>query len=221
MSKQHVDWEKIDTVLLDMDGTLLDLNYDNHFWLDYVPACYAAKHELSDEAAHEQLMARYSEVHGSLDWYCIDFWTRELGLDIVELKREIADKISIRPEVEDFLSWLNHNGKRVVMVTNAHPGSLKLKMEKTELHVHFDRLIDSHALGMAKEQEGFWDKLHETEPYNPARTMLIDDNLSVLECAERYGIAHCYGILQPDSQKGTMDSDRYHLIDRFSDLLNG
>ena len=139
----------------------------------------------------------------------------------MELKREIADKISIRPEVEVFLSWLNHHDKRVVMVTNAHPGSLKLKMEKTKLHVHFDRLVDSHALGMAKEQEGFWDKLHEIEPYDPARTMLIDDNLSVLECAERYGIAHCYGILQPDSMKDIMISERYHLIDRFSDLLNG
>ena len=27
-----VPWDTIDTVLLDMDGTLLDLNYDNQFF---------------------------------------------------------------------------------------------------------------------------------------------------------------------------------------------
>lgn len=31
------NWKTIDTVLLDMDGTLLDLHFDNHFWLSLVP----------------------------------------------------------------------------------------------------------------------------------------------------------------------------------------
>ena len=43
------DWENIETVLLDMDGTLLDLHFDNHFWLQHVPVCYAEKHGLSHE----------------------------------------------------------------------------------------------------------------------------------------------------------------------------
>ena len=25
---------EVDTILLDMDGTLLDLHYDNHFWME-------------------------------------------------------------------------------------------------------------------------------------------------------------------------------------------
>ena len=33
-----LNWSKIDTVLLDMDGTLLDLHYDSHFWLNVIPA---------------------------------------------------------------------------------------------------------------------------------------------------------------------------------------
>ena len=28
-----IDWQSIDDVLLDMDGTLLDLHYDATFWL--------------------------------------------------------------------------------------------------------------------------------------------------------------------------------------------
>lgn len=215
----HLDWNQVKTVLLDMDGTLLDLHFDNHFWLDFVPERYAEKHGMQLQEANEKLMARYTEKRGTLDWYCVDFWTRELGLEIENLKHEIADRIAIRPDVENFLHWLNHHEKHVVLVTNAHPASLNLKMDKTRLHVHFDRIINSHELGLAKEHDGFWGKLEDVEPYQPASTMLIDDNLEVLACARDHGIAHCYGIVQPDSQKGLMQSEEFVLIDRFSRLM--
>ncbi len=212
-------WEEIETVLLDMDGTLLDLHFDNHFWLQHVPGCYAEKHDLSYDEAHQQLMSRYSEVRGSLDWYCVDFWTRELLLDIEQLKHDIADKISIRPDVVEFLSWLNSNEKRVVLVTNAHPVSLNLKMDRTNLHVHFDKIINAHEIGMAKEHEGFWQKLQDVEPYDRTRTMLIDDNLEVLECADEYGIKCCLGIRQPDSRGDDIKSAKFSVLNSFKDIL--
>lgn len=216
---QKPDWNAIETVLLDMDGTLLDLHFDNHFWLEFVPVRYAETHKMSIDEAHERLMTRYTEVKGSLNWYCVDFWTKELGLEIEQLKHEIADKISIRPDVELFLQWLNQHGKKVVLVTNAHSASLNLKMDRTGLHVHFDRIINSHDIGLAKEHDGFWQKLEQIEPYQPVSSMLIDDNLEVLACASEHGIAHCYGIEQPDSQKGAMQSEEFRLIDKFSDLI--
>ena len=212
-------WQDIETVLLDMDGTLLDLHFDNHFWLTHVPRCYAEKHDLSDEDAYQHLMCRYTEVKGRLDWYCVDFWTRELALDIEQLKHDLADKISIRPEVVDFLSWLNENNKRVVLVTNAHPASLNLKMEKTGLHVHFDSIINAHDIGMAKEEEGFWQKLHHVEPYDKDKTMLIDDNLEVLQSAHEYGIRYCYGVRQPDSTGDAVKSDKFNVLDSFQKIL--
>jgi len=212
-------WENIETVLLDMDGTLLDLHFDNHFWLSYVPRCYAEKHQLSDEEAHRHLMSRYTEVRGSLDWYCVDFWTRELSLDIEQLKHDTAEKIAIRPDVVDFLSWLNKSNKRVVLVTNAHPASLNLKMDKTGLHVHFDKIINAHDMGLAKENDGFWQKLQQVEPYNKQHTMLIDDNLEVLDSAHAYGIGYCLGVQQPDSQGDAISSDNYVVIDTFKEIL--
>jgi len=219
ISAQAVSWQAIDTVLLDMDGTLLDLHFDNHFWLSHVPACYAKKHDLSHEVAHQQLMQRYTEVRGSLDWYCVDFWTRELSLDIEQLKHDIAEKIAIRPDVHAFLLWLNENNKRVVLVTNAHPASLNLKMDKTNLHVHFDKIINSHEIGISKETPGFWQKLQAVEKYDKARTMLIDDNMEVLDSAFEYGIEYCLGIRQPDSQGGVISSDTYTVIDEFMKIL--
>lgn len=212
-------WHRIQTVLLDMDGTLLDLHFDNHFWLQHVPLCYAEKHGLSQDEAHQRLMARYQEVRGSLDWYCIDFWTRELSLDITRLKQDIAEKIAIRPDVIEFLGWLNQNNKRVVLVTNAHPASLNLKMEKTGLHVHFDRILNAHDIGLAKENEGFWNTMQSHESYDKGSTLLIDDNLEVLESARDYGIHYCYGIAQPDSLGDRIKSRHFVILDSFRQIL--
>ena len=163
-------------------------------------------------------MQRYNQVRGSLDWYCVEFWTRELGLDIEQLKREVAHKIAVHPFVHDFLQLARQMGKHVVLVTNAHPASLTIKMEKTELVAYFDLIVTSHELGLAKEQDGFWDKLQDLEPYNPDRTLLIDDNHEVLECAERHGIKHLLAIHKPDSKGDEKSHDRFHLLKSFEEI---
>lgn len=50
-----LDWTAIDTVLLDMDGTLLDLHFDNFFWLEYLPLRYAEQHSLPLPVAKARL----------------------------------------------------------------------------------------------------------------------------------------------------------------------
>ena len=212
------DLKDIDTVLLDLDGTLLDLHFDNHFWLEYVPVCYARQHDIALDKAQQVLMQRYNEVRGSLDWYCIEFWTRELGLDIEQLKREVAHKIAVHPFVHDFLQSARRQGKQVVLVTNAHPASLTIKMEKTELVDYFDNIITSHELGLAKEQDGFWEKLQAVNAYDPQKTLLIDDNHEVLECAERYGIRHLLAIHRPDSKGDEKSHERYHHLKSFEEI---
>jgi len=214
-----IPWQDIETVLLDMDGTLLDLHFDNHFWQHHVPFCFAEKHGLPKEEADKQMKGKYAEVRGTLDWYCVNFWTNELSLDITQLKHDTAEKISIRPEVVEFLTWLNANDKRVVLVTNAHPASLDLKMSRTKLDVHFDNIINAHDIGMAKEHEGFWEKLQAFEQYRAQHTLLIDDNLEVLESAHQYGIRYCYGISQPDSQGAIIESELFPVISSFKEII--
>lgn len=217
MSK-YPDWQDIETVFLDLDGTLLDLHFDNHFWLEHVPIRYAEKHGLTAEEANKDLMDRYSEVKGRLEWYCVDFWTRELELDIEQLKHETSHKIAVHPQVREFLRAIRGIGKRVVLVTNAHPASLSLKMKKTGLSTYFDRMVNAHDLGLAKEHDGFWRQLHIVEPYDPARTLLIDDNLEVLESAEHFGIAHLLAISNPDSQGAVVETQRYLALQSFSEI---
>jgi HAD superfamily hydrolase (TIGR01509 family) len=215
----RLPWAGIDTVLLDMDGTLLDLHYDNHFWQVYVPEKFAERHGLPPEEAHAECFRRYNDKAGTLQWYCVDYWTEQLELDIVRLKEELAHLIAVHPDVTEFLAALKAAGKRVVLVTNAHRKSLNLKMERTGLAIHFDALHVSHEYGLAKEEPAFWGALRAAEPFDPTRTLLVDDSLPVLRSARSYGIAHLRAVLRPDTRLPDKDVGEFTAIRRFSDIL--
>ncbi|MEM5537130.1 GMP/IMP nucleotidase [Neptuniibacter pectenicola] len=212
------DWQNIDTVLLDMDGTLLDLHFDTFFWLEHLPLRYAQIHAMKVDEARQWLHERIIEEQGSLNWYCLDYWTRELNVPVAELKREVAAKIAFRPHVEDFLLALKQQGIRTVIVTNAHQDSLSLKAETTNLDQLVDHVICSHDFGLAKETFGFWDKLQEVEAFDKERTLLVDDSFAVLESAKTYGIRYLLSIFQPDSQQPKREIEGFLAIDHFNEI---
>ena len=208
-------WADIDTVLLDMDGTLLDLHFDNHFWLEHLPQRYAELHGVSRALAEAELLPLFREHAGTLNWYCTDFWSRELKLSVRELKREVAHLIALRPDADTFLKALRAAGKRVVLITNAHRDSLSLKLERVELAPYFDRLISSHDYGFPKEDQQFWFALQQDFAFSPARTLFIDDSLPILRSAQRYGIAHLRAISHPDSRLGAKPSEEFIAIEDY------
>lgn len=194
-----IDWDNIDTVCLDMDGTLLDLAFDNWFWQQHVPQVYAAQHGLELNAASQTLLRRIDAHSGTLNWYSLDFWSGETGIDIVALKHSVRDRIALRANALTFLAALHASPKRVLMTTNADPSALAIKLAQTGIEPYFDALISSHQYGAAKESQVFWQSLQQQHPFDPARTLLLDDSLSVLASACDFGIAHLCSILQPDS----------------------
>lgn len=208
-------WSQIDTVLLDMDGTLLDLHFDNQFWLHHLPQRYADKHAITLDAALAELLPLFQQHAGQLSWYCLDFWTRELDLPVRALKDEIAHLIALRPDADRFLAALRAAGKRVALITNAHRDSLSLKMERIELAPFFDRLISSHDYGFPKEDQQFWFALQQDFAFSPARTLFIDDSLPILRSAQRYGIAHLRAISHPDSRLGAKPSEEFIAIEDY------
>jgi len=195
-----VDWSRVRTAFLDMDGTLLDLQFDNRFWQDHVPLRWGERRGLGLDAARRELEPRFHAREGTLDWYCTDFWTRELGMDILELKRELEHLIAVHPGVERFLESLRGGGRRVVLVTNAHARVLELKMNRTALAPHFDAILSAHEFGIPKETAGFWDRLHAVEPFDPAATLFVDDSLPVLRAARAHGIAQVVGVAHNDAR---------------------
>ena len=214
-----IDWQNINTVFLDMDGTLLDLNFDNHFWLDFVPRRYAERHDISVDEAKQRLVAQFKAMEGRLEWYCLDYWSTQLSIDLVGLKAEIAELIAVLPHVTEFLDTVRGIGKRLVLVTNAHPKSLGLKMEKTCLNSFFDRIITSHTLGRPKEDPLFWRLLGDTEAFSPGRSLLVDDSLPVLRSAHQFGIRYVVAIKKNDSRRPVREITEFPAIDDFRELL--
>lgn len=192
------DLNQIQTVLLDMDGTLLDLHFDNYFWQTHVPQVYAEQNGIETAAAVAKLTPLFRAHQGTLNWYCVDFWSAELGLDIMQHKADVAHKIAYRPQAEDFLQQCQQRVADTRLITNGHRKVLSLKVEFTGLDKYFREMICSHELGAAKESQDFWHALQEQRGFDPEHTLFIDDNEEVLDSAARYGVRHVFSIEKPD-----------------------
>jgi putative hydrolase of the HAD superfamily len=214
-----LDWTAIDTVLLDMDGTLLDLYFDSHLWKRHLPQRYAELHGLDFNSARDEIAPRIRAREGTLQWYCLDHWTQELGIDIALLEREVAHLIAIRPHAAELLSFLRDSGKRLVLATNAHRRSLEHKLERTGIAEYFHHIVSSHDFGAPKEERAFWQQLQDNHPYAPTRTLLIDDNPNVLRSAREFGISHLLAVALPDSRGEKRAHPDFHALESFLDLL--
>lgn len=214
-----LDWDQVDTVLLDMDGTLLDLYFDNFFWLEYLPTRYAERRELGLTEARAELVPHMQRIEGTIDWYCLDYWSTALQLDIPALKLEVAHLIAFRPRAEAFLEALGRADKRRVLVTNAHRDSLSIKLERTGLGQYLDAVVSSHDFRLPKESTDFWGALQQVEAFDPARAALIDDTSRVLRSAREYGIGCQLGIARPDSRQEARIKEEFELIECFDQVM--
>ena len=212
------DWSAIDTVLLDMDGTILDLKFDNHFWLELVPAKFAAVNALTVDAAKARLVPLFAAKQGTLEWYSIEHWSRELDLNLPALKREASEHIAWLPEAESFVRRLRALSKRLILVTNAHAETLAVKDEQLDFRGHFDAMYSSHVFGAPKENIAFWERLIEREPFDRTRALFVDDSLPVLRAARAFGIAWIYAIAHPDSTRPRREIVEFPAVNALHEL---
>lgn len=214
-----LDWSKISTVLLDMDGTILDLHYDNYFWLHHLPKRYSEIANISLTQAKDKLQIHYNNVVGTLNWYCLDYWSEQTSLPIVELKKEVQHLIRLRDDARDFLIALKASGRNIVLVTNAHPDSLSLKIERTHFDQYFDTLYSTHTFGVSKEFQSLWQQLQATQGFDLSSTLFVDDSVEILDSAQRFGIQHLLAVANPDSKKAEVNITRYPAITDFRPLI--
>lgn len=192
----------IDTLLLDLDGTLLDLAFDTHFWLEVVPEYYGRRRGMSaSEALEKEIQPRLRDAEGTLNWYSLDYWSRVLELDLSVIKSRHDERIAWLPGAQDFLHRQRAVGRRLVLATNSHPETLRIKDAKLGIHEYLDALYSSHQFGAPKEYAEFWLRLRAVEPFDPASTAFIDDNPRVLDAARAAGIACVVAVTEPDSSR--------------------
>lgn len=212
-------WDSCDTVLLDMDGTLLDLSFDNWFWREAVPRCLARARGACAEATRRELFSHYARKQGSLDWYCLDYWTAALGLDLRALKSASSHRIRYLPGAREFLADARGSGKRLVLVTNAHGHTLEVKKAVSGLGRFFDECLSSHEFGAPKESVEFWPRLGRRLGLEPARTLFVDDSHPVLDAAAGFGLAGVVAVTRPDTRQPARAAGRYTSVERVADLV--
>ena len=221
MDKIQADfsWNEVDTVLLDMDGTLLDKHFDDYFWEQYVPEHYSLVHDISIQRAREELLATYQKVENTLDWTDLDYWSRELGLNIPDLKIRVNNLIDVHPYVIDFLRYVKKIGKELFLVTNAHSKTLDIKLQKTAIGKWFDATVCAEEVGLPKEDPRFWPGLQKIIPYKPQRTMLAEDTEKILVSAQKANIGHLIYVARPSSRGPIRYSETFPSIVYFNELI--
>ncbi len=210
--------DQCDTLMLDMDGTVLDLAFDNFMWLEHVPERYAALNAMHPDEARSMLYARFREMQGRLEWYCLDHWSELLGLDIAGLHRAQNHRIGYLPGAEGFLSRVREHKLRLLLVTNSHADTLSIKDEVTGITAHFDGVYSSHSFGVPKERQEFWQSLQAAEDFDPGRTLFVDDTAAVLASARDFGVRNLLEIARPDTSRPARRSDEFRAIDALEDL---
>lgn len=205
--------------MLDMDGTLLDLAYDNYMWLEHIPAEYARRNAMPEDEARKMLIEKFRRTEGRLEWYCLDHWSEVLGLDVKELHRRENSRISYLPGAREFLETVLEHEVRLLLVTNSHADTLAIKTEVTGITAYFDAVYTSHAFGHAKEDQPFWKAVHAAESFDPKRTLFIDDNLSVLESARAFGIQMLLHVTRPDTRKPPRENRGFPTIEGVAALI--
>ena len=209
-----------ETLMLDMDGTVLDLAYDNYVWKELVPEHYAEAKGISIDVARSRLYAKYHAIQGDIQWYCLDHWSERLGLDVLELHRGVNHRIDYLPGAKGFLQALREQHVRVLLVTNSHPDTLALKDEVTGLAEYFDAIYTSHQFGYAKERQEFWHALQEEEGFQKESTLFVDDNRTVLKSADIYGLEILVEISKPDTSEPVRETSAYTGVMGVAELMS-
>lgn len=217
--KNTFDWTGVDDVLLDMDGTLLDRDFDNFFFEDELPRRYAALHRMTEQAAREKLFALYRAVEGELAWTDLHYWTNTLGIDVVSLTQELSDRIGYLPGVEGFLEAMRAKRKRMTVLTNAHAEGVAIKCRKTGVDKQVDRIVNAFEVGCLKMRPDYWPGCQKLVGFDPDRSLYIDDDEACLAAAEAFGIRHIFHSARSSTKLPPHPSGRYTPLENLQDLM--
>jgi putative hydrolase of the HAD superfamily len=217
----QLDWDSIDTVLLDMDGTLLDLHFDFYFWTQHLPQKYSQIHNADINEVTDYIAHRLAEKQGQLEWYCTDYWSQQFELNIIVAQTEVQNLIRERAQVIEFLNQLGAMQKKRILITNSDRPSIKLKFANCALEPLLDQVISSHDYQVAKEQQQFWHNLQKHIDFDLETTVFIDDSEAVLDSAQQFGIKELLSIKQPISSQLREVDSKYPMVENFLALFAG
>lgn len=219
MNLPKPDWSRVSHVLLDMDGTLLDLAFDNFIWRELIPSLFAQRRGLSLEQAHAELNPQFMAVAHTLPWYDTNLWSRVTGLDVGGLHHDHRHRVTMLDGSLAFLEAVRASGRKLWLVTNAHTDSWTPKLAQTGIGHFFEHIISSDLLQASKEEAVFWDRLRARHPFDPDGALFADDSRPVLESARRWGLGQIVAMTHPDSTQPPRVFEDFYSVARLNQLL--
>lgn len=206
------------TLFIDMDGTLTDLAFDRSFFTERLPQAYAEASGLDATAARSHVEAELAAIHGTLAWYSMSHLSRLFGLDLAAMTGQFAHGVELQRGALEFLARAGGRYRRV-LVTNADPDVLALKLRHLGIGAWLDAAISAHHLGAAKEEAVFYERLARLEPDCPRAGVLIDDNRRAVAAARRAGLA-TITITRPDLSHPPRPEAEGPAVETVADILS-
>ena len=175
-------------ILSDLDGVILDLNYDMKFWQSWLPEHVANQTNQSIEETQAEIQAEINKQRGTLNFYNLNYWDDFLNVDCMQIIKEKEEKCSYLEgshEASQRLSALK-NPKHIL--TNGDPRVQEYKAQSQDFRRFFDSIFYSMRAGYPKEQKEFWALARHNLNLCFEDAMFIDDGYNVVTAAVKAGL---------------------------------
>ncbi len=134
-----IEKKELKIISFDVDGTLVDLEYNDLIWFKEIPELVAKKKKISFERSLKYVYEEYTKLgEHNLNWYDINYWVTYFGLKVSPKKilEKYESQVKIFPEIIPLLEELKKNF--ILIVITAMPREFLIpKMKKLEKYFKF------------------------------------------------------------------------------------
>jgi putative hydrolase of the HAD superfamily len=175
-------------ILSDLDGVILNLDYDIKFWESWLPEHVASQSNRSLKEIKIQIQAEIDAQRGTLNFYDLNYWDDLLNVDCMEIIREQEEKCSFLEGSYEALQRLSTLKNPKYILTNGDPRIQEYKAETQNFLEFFNSIFYSMHVGYPKESKEFWALARHNLNLEFEDAIFIDDDLKVVTAAAKAGI---------------------------------
>ena len=169
-----------------------------------MPTEVAKARNVSFHDTKAEVVSMGKVLEGTLPWYELNHWEQFFNVDLIKPALENASLINFLPGAEKTLEKLSKKDIKLILLTNCDSRLLNVKSDSVPFLQYVDACHSSTDLGFIKEEKGYWDLVFKKFKIDPAASIFLDDNKSIVRMAKKCGIESAYHVLEPTSDKSVI-----------------
>lgn len=167
-------------ISFDLDGTLIDLDFDFHLWFEELPRLYSEQNGIPLAEAKDLMRSEYNRIGMQRrEWYDLCFWVKHhnLKVDPQKIVSDLSHKISVFPDALPVLKALKKEKRRMVVFSNTPKMFLDIKIKVDGLEGFFERTISVYSdYSKIKSHDGVFAQLAGELGVEPCEILHIGDS---------------------------------------------